>query len=305
MSSSDRPEQKILVLGSESAFSGIVLKCLLRTGTRVCGFVIHESPPPSRAFERLGGQIPLVVAGTGPAIASESDVPVFKLRSMQDENVLDSVSALAPDIVLVACFPMILAGPWLTLARLMCLNVHPSVLPAYRGPTPLFWQFREGEHETGITLHLIEEGIDAGDVVAQSVMPLPAGARFSEVNATLAEMGAALVVELLQRIRAGVAVPRTVQDETLASYQPFPKEKDFRFDTHFTAERAFRFMRGTQEWGVPFEVDAGDAVLVLDHALDYYDDARMVVPFEVDGDKVRIRFSEGVLEALGRRVAGS
>jgi methionyl-tRNA formyltransferase len=187
----------------------------------------------------------------------------------------------------------------------MCLNVHPSVLPAYRGPTPLFWQFREGEHETGVTLHVIEEKLDAGDIVAQSVMPLPAGAHFPEVNATLAEMGAALVVELLQRMAAGVAVPRTTQDEALASYQPFPKEKDFRFDTHFTAERAFRFIRGTREWGVPFEVDAGDAVLLLEDALDYYDDARMVVPFEIDGEKLRIRFSEGVLEALGRRISGS
>ena len=104
---------------------------------------------------------------------------------------------------------------------------------------------------------------------------------------------------------AGVTVPHTAQDEALASYQPFPKEKDFRFDTHFTAERAFRFMRGTQEWGVPFEVDAGEAVLLLEHALDYHDDARMAVPYEVDGERVSIRFSEGVLEAVGRPVTTS
>lgn len=305
MTNSDRPGQKVLLLGSESAFSGIVLGNLLRAGTEVCGLVTHEAPPRTRAFERLGEHIPVVVAGTGPAIAGEHDVPVFRLGSVQDANALERVDALAPDIVLVACFPMILTEAWRTLARRMCLNVHPSVLPAYRGPTPLFWQFREGEHETGVTLHMVEEGIDAGDVVAQSTLALPAGARFSEINATLAELGAALVVELLQKMRVGIAVPRTAQDEAVASYQPFPKEKDFRFDTHFTAERAFRFMRGTQEWGVPFEVDAGDAVLVLEHALEFYDDARMLAPFEIDADKIRIRFSEGVLEALGRQLSGS
>ena len=183
-----------------------------------------------------------------------------------------------------------------------CLNVHPSVLPSYRGPTPLFWQFREGERETGVTLHIVEEGIDAGAIVAQSVVPLWAGARFTEVNAKLADMGAALMVDTVQRMGAGFAIPRTLQDEALASYQPFPKESDFRFDTHFTAERAFRFMRGTQEWGVPFEVDAGDVVLSLERALDYHDDARMAVPFEINGDRVRIRCSEGVLEATGRRI---
>jgi len=61
-------------------------------------------------------------------------------------------------------------------------------------------------------------------------------------------------------------------------------------------------MRGTKEWGVPFEVDAGDAVLALERALDYHDDARMAVPFEIDGDHLRIRFSEGALEAVGRRI---
>ncbi len=292
---------KILMLGSDSAFSGIVLRCLLGAGTEVCGFIVHEAPPRSRAFEPLGEEIPVVVAGTGPAIASEGGVPVIHLGSTHDENVLERVRRLEPDILLVACFPMILGGPWLTVPKKMCLNVHPSVLPSFRGPTPLFWQFREGEHETGVTLHIVEEDLDAGDIVAQSVMPIPVGARFSEVNVKLAETGAALMVDMLNRMSAGIAVPRTVQDEVLASYQPFPKEKDFRFDTHFTAERAFRFMRGTKEWGVPFEVEAGDAVLIVEHALDYHDDARMAVPFEIDGDHLRIRFSEGVLEAVGRR----
>ena len=302
MNTTDHSKPKILMLGSDSAFSGTVLRCLLEADAEVCGFVVHEAASPSRAFESLGDEIPVVVAGTGPAIASEGDVPLILLGSMDDENILERVKSLEPDILLVACFPMILSGPWLMVAKQMCLNVHPSVLPSYRGPTPLFWQFREGEHETGVTLHMVEEDLDAGDIVAQSVIPLAVGARFSEVNARLAETGAALVVDMLNEMSAGIAVPRTPQDAVLASYQPFPKEKDFRFDTHFTAERAFRFMRGTQEWGVPFEVDAGDAVLVLEHALDYHDDARMAVPFEIDGDSLRIRFSEGVLEAVGRRI---
>ena len=300
MNTTDNATPKILMLGSDSAFSGIVLRGLLQAGTQVCGFVIHEAPPPSRPFESLGADIPVVVAGTGPAIASEGGVPLIHIASMHDQTVLDRVTGLEADILLVACFPMILGGPWLTVAKQMCLNVHPSVLPSYRGPTPLFWQLREGEEEIGVTLHMIEAGIDTGDIVAQSMMPLSPGARFSEVNAELAETGAALMVDTLQRMRAGIAIPRTIQDELLASYQPFPKEKDFRFDTHFTAQRAFRFMRGTEEWGVPFEVDVGDTVLALERALDYHDDARMAVPFEIDGDSLRIRFSQGVLEAVGR-----
>ena len=300
MATTVHSQPKLLFLGSESAFSGIVLRHLLRAGVDVCGFVVFEASPPSRSFDSLGDQIPVVVAGTGPAIASEGDVPVLRLGSMHDEEVLDRVSDLDPDILLVACFPMILEGSWLSMAKSMSLNVHPSLLPSYRGPVPLFWQFREGERETGVTIHDIEESVDTGNIVAQSVMPLPVGARFSQVNASLAETGAVLAVDLLRKTNAGLAVPSTAQDDALASYQPFPKEKDFRFDTHFTAERAFRFMRGTEEWGATFEVDAGGTVLLLNHALDYHDDARMIVPFEIEGNLLRIRFSEGVLEAVGR-----
>jgi methionyl-tRNA formyltransferase len=302
MNSTAQSRLKILMLGSESAFSGVVLKSLIHAGIEVCGFVIHEAAPASRSFESLGEEIPTLVAGTGPAIASEGGVPVLHLRSMHDEEALDRVTALEPHILLVACFPAILDERWLAVPKEFCLNVHPSVLPAYRGPTPLFWQFREGERETGVTLHVIEEGIDAGDIVAQSTVPLWSGARFTEVNAKLADTGAALLVDTVQRMGAGIAIPRTLQDEALASYQPFPKENDFRFDTHFTAERAFRFMRGTQEWGVPFEMDVGDVVFSLERALDYHDDARMAVPFEIDGELVRIRCSEGMLEAIGRRL---
>ena len=291
------------MLGSESVFSGIVLKYLLQEDTRICGFVSLDALPSARAFEPPGRQIPVVIAGTGPAIASEGGVSLIQLRSMHDEDALNRAVALTPDILLVACFPMILNAQWINVARQMSLNLHPSVLPSYRGPTPLFWQFREGERESGVTLHLIDDDVDAGNIVAQSVLPLPVGTRFSELNAQLAEAGAALVVDMLQKMSAGIAVPQTAQDEVLASYQPFPKDSDFRFDTHFTAERAFRFMRGTQEWGVPFEVDVGGTVFLLDSALEYYDDARMTAPFEIQNDQIRIRFSEGVLEALGRRIS--
>lgn len=302
MSAGANARPKILMLGSESIFSGITLKRLLDAGSNVCGFVIHESTVPARAFESLGDRIPVVVAGTGPAVAMEGGVPIIRLASAHDDEALERAASLAPDILLVACFPMILGRQWLEIPRQICLNMHPSVLPSYRGPTPLFWQFRAGEEETGITLHVVEEDVDAGDIVAQSTMPLVIGARFSDVNVELAGRGADLVTGLLGNMSAGIALPRTGQDQAIASYQPFPREKDFRFDTHFTAERAFRFMRGTQEWGVPFEVDAGGALLVLERAVEYHDDARMTVPFEIDGENLWIRFSDGVLGAVGRLV---
>lgn len=299
MATSEPIGPRILMLGSECAFSAIVLRRLIEHGADVCGFVVRDPHPGPRAFEPSHREIPIVVGDMGPAAALEAGVTVIQAASTHDLDALERARTLEPDIVLVACFPMILDVAWIGLARGMCLNLHPSLLPSYRGPTPLFWQFRGGERETGITLHLVEPGIDAGHVVAQSAMPLPAGARFSEINAELAETGAELVLDLLDRVRADVGIPRTAQDESLASYQPFPRETDFRFDTHFTAERAYRFIQGIREWGVHCEIDAGNALFVIQHALDFHDTARMTVPYELDGERLHIRCSEGVLEAIG------
>ena len=292
---------KIVLLGSESAFTGIVLRHLLDGGADVGGLVIHHAHPPRQAFEPRARELPVVVAGMGPAVALEHNVPVIATRSIHDGKALERVRAACPDLLLVACFALILDEAWLSVPSERCLNLHPSLLPSYRGPTPLFWQFREGEHETGITLHVVEPDLDAGDILAQAAMPLPAGARFSGVNAQLARTGAELVLDLVDKQASGIEVPRSRQDPSLASYQPFPKETDFRFDTHFTAERAFRFIEGTREWGVPFELDAGDATFIISSAIDFHDTARMSEPYEIDAERLRIRCSEGVLEAIGRR----
>ena len=132
-------------------------------------------------------------------------------------------------------------------------------------------------------------------------MPLPAGARFSEVNADLADAGAELVLDLLDRWRADVEIP---PDEAGRGAREFisrtRRKPTFDSTPTSTAERAYRFIRGTREWGVPFELDAGDAIFIIEDALDYHDTARMAVPYEIDAERLWIRCSEGVLEAVGR-----
>ena len=287
----------VVVLGSESEFSATVLRGLLQANADVAAFVLHQpncQPPGHHP------RLPVVANGSAAAVAVEHNLALIRAPTVQDPTVIDQIDNLQPDILLAACFPQVLTPRWLQLPRMLCLNLHPSLLPSYRGPMPLFWQLREGEKQTGVTLHIMDNDVDAGAIVGQSTMTLNAGTTYSQANAALATLGVELVRELLDGLRAGQRIPRVPQDPILASYQSFPRETDFRFDTHFTAERAYRFIEGVQEWRIPFEVDLGEHIVVVERAIGFRDDAHLGPVVEVDGDRVRIRFSLGTLEAFGR-----
>ena len=114
----------------------MVLRRLVEADTNVCGLVVRDPHPPGSVFEPNRGELPVVINDMGPAVAVENDVPVIALTTPQDEPVLEEVRRMEPDILLVACFPMILDESWLGVPSAFGLNLHPSLLPTYRGPTP-------------------------------------------------------------------------------------------------------------------------------------------------------------------------
>ena len=221
---------------------------------------------------------------------------------MPEEGALDEAARLRPDLLAIACFPRILGERWLTLAPHGALNLHPSRLPAYRGPSPLFWQFRNGEECMGVTLHRAVAAVDAGPVLELDEMPIDAGVSASEVNAALARRGAALLVRAVRRFASGV--PReSVQDEARATWFGWPDESAFRIPTSWTAERAFRFMRGVAEWGRPFSIEAGDGTLQAERALDFRTPGGREGRVQRDGRTATIGFASGTLRV--RACAGA
>src|SRR6266536_191528 len=98
-----------------------------------------------------------------------------------------------PETICVACFSKRIPRDILDIPRLGCLNVHPSLLPANRGPEPLFWTFREGNQRTGVTIHLMDEGMDTGPIVAQEALEIPDGISYTQLEAQCAELGGKLL----------------------------------------------------------------------------------------------------------------
>jgi len=291
---------KVLLFGSESDFTSIVLQGLVTAGMSIGAVAIHRARG-RRGVHRFG-ELPVVRAGDVGAVASAHDIPLLALETLSEDGALEASARLRPDLLAIACFPRILGERWLELAPHGAFNLHPSRLPAYRGPSPLFWQFRNGEERTGITLHRAIAAVDAGPVLEIDEMPIAAGVSASEVNAALARRGAVLLARAVGQVETGT-LRESGQDEARATWFGWPDESAFRISTSWTAERAFRFMRGVAEWGRPFSIEADDGMLKAERALDFRTREGREGRVHREGRMATVGFASGTLRV--RACAGT
>lgn len=208
---------------------------------------------------------------------------------------LAALAAFEADLICVACFPRILPPPLLALPRLGGFNVHPSLLPANRGPAPLFWTFRLGETTTGVSVHALDAGIDSGDLILQEALPVPEGIRGPELMRSASRCGGRLLLEAVGRL-ASRTLERRPQDPSQATYHSWPTPDDFRVPATASARWAFNFIRGVTAWGRPTIEVAGQVLPVRD-ALSYTPEATLAQPYRVLGSDLEVRFAPGVLIA--------
>ena len=159
----------------------------------------------------------------------------------------DRLRSLLPDLLCVATFPHKIANAHLSAARLGGLNVHPSLLPKHRGPDPLFWTYFDNDDSTGVTVHFLTDEMDAGDIVAQSAIPLSRGRGITDLYTELAALAGKTLAEAVTSIERGTAQPRR-QEQLAATSDPRPGPGAFAipFD-EWGAERLWHFLHGIAE----------------------------------------------------------
>jgi methionyl-tRNA formyltransferase len=281
-----------MFMGMGGAFSAVALERLLERDVEVCAVVTPRAPGSPT--------IPLAEGAPTQTIASlaqERAIPVESVSDLEQRPTLARLAKYRPQAILVACFPTMFPPALLELPPHGCLNLHPSLLPAYRGPAPLFWQFRGGERRTGVTLHLMNERPDAGDILLQEPVSLPDGVTGPEADTLLARAGGGLMVEALDLIEREALAPRA-QDEAGASYHPWPTDQDFQISTGWSARRAFNFIRGTQEWGCAYPVAIEGRRFAIRSAVSYSAQHELDKPYTLIGRELWAQFSPGVLRAV-------
>ncbi len=300
---STRP--RALFLGTGSAFSRAPLEALLRGGVDVRALVVPASrtstpdvlpvrirPPGEASHSRL----PLLTPSserTVVQVAWEHGIEVLEVGSLRHPATLAALSSHNVDVLCVACFPWRLPSAVLELPRLGCLNVHPSLLPAYRGPAPLFWALHNGEGRTGVSVHLMTEELDAGPILAQREILIPDGISGEELDRVCSEAGAELLLDAVRELAAGTATP--VPQAPGGSYHGWPARGDFEVPVDRPARWAYRFIRGVSDWGIPPEVVVGVDHFRVRTACSYSSDGTLPKPWVREGNELWVRFNPGVL----------
>lgn len=187
------------------------------------------SPPPLKIF------------------ALEKGIQVFQPESVKDESFQEKLRELRPDLIVVAAFGQILPKSILDIPSYGCINVHASLLPKYRGAAPIAWAILNGEEITGVTIMKMDEGMDTGDILSQSQVPIEKGESAETLEKKLSLVGAKLLMETIEKIKKGEISP-IPQDHTQATYAPTLKKEDGKIDWRQEAEYIDRQVRAFNPW---------------------------------------------------------
>lgn len=211
------------------------LEGLLREGYNVVGVVTQPDRPQGR--KRILTPTPVKEA------ALKHGLPVLQPQRMRAPEAIEELAALQPDLIVTAAYGQILPKAVLELPKYGCLNVHGSLLPKYRGGAPIQRSIINGEKETGITLMYMAEGLDTGDMIAKSVVPIEdedtAGTMFEKLSLA----GAELLLKQLPLILDGRA-ERVPQNDEESTYAPNLSREDEKIDWSSTSRAVYDRVRG-------------------------------------------------------------
>lgn len=243
---------RILFMGTP-AFALPALELLCARNYPVIGVVTQPDRPRGRGQKQ--------VAPTVKILAQKIGLPVFQPEQVKDQGFLDIVYKLNPEMIAVAAFGQILPKTIIDFPSLHCLNIHPSLLPKYRGAAPINWAIIRGEVKTGVTIMLMDEGMDSGDILLQQEVAIGPTESYGELHDRLAAEGAALLLEAIDRMFKGKAL-RQPQDAAIATYAPRLKKETGRINWNADAGSIVNLVRGLSPAPAAYTFLAGQALRI-------------------------------------------
>lgn len=232
---------RVVMMGT-GTFAEPTFEALLTAGENVVGLVTQ----PERGTGRKGGATRQTGRGMA-TIAAEAGVPVIQPASINGPEGQAALQAFSPDVLVVAAYGQILSKAVIRTPAVAAINVHASLLPKYRGASPIAHAILNGETRTGVTILRIEPALDAGEMLAKEEVEIRPGETTGELEARLAPIGARLCVDVVRRLKAG-PVSGEKQDPALVTKAPKLTKENGLIDWSQPAERIVNHVRAMQPW---------------------------------------------------------
>lgn len=229
---------KIIFMGTPD-FACPTLQVLLDRGEQVTAVFTQPDRPKGRG-QKL--QQPPV-----KELALQHGLPVLQPPKIRVPEVIEHIREMQPDLIVVVAFGQILPKALLDIPPHGCINVHASLLPRYRGAAPLNWCIVNGETETGVTTMLMDVGLDTGPMLLKKATPIGPDEDIASLHDRMALLGAELLGETLDRLKAGTVSPEP-QDDSQSCYAPLLKKEDGLIDWSRPAVAIHNLVRGFSLW---------------------------------------------------------
>jgi len=254
----------IIFLGTPR-FAVPSLEALIKAGEDIAAVVTRPDAPKNRTKKPLPSHV--------KEAALRHGLKVLEPRSMKDPQFLSELKKIQPEFLLVVAYGRILTREILSIPKIAPVNVHASLLPKYRGASPINWAIINGERETGVTTMMIIYELDSGDILLQEKTPITEEDTAETLSARLSAMGAELLVKTLKGLREGTLKPRPqagLQASLQASLQegeptfaPPLKKEDGLIKWEKTATELFNFTRGVYPWPGAYSFLKGERVKLI------------------------------------------
>ena len=230
---------RVIFMGTPD-FSVGALKALAENGYEIAGVVTQPDKPRGRG--KASAMTPVKEA------ALELGLTVYQPARVREQSFMDTVRALNPDVIVVSAFGQIIPKALLELPRYGCVNIHASLLPKYRGAAPIQWAVMDGEPVSGVTIMQMDEGLDTGDMLAKTEVPLEPDETGGSLFDKLSRAGAELLIRTLPALEQGTLTPEKQPLESPTAYARMIRKEDGRIDWNLEAEAIERRIRGLNPW---------------------------------------------------------
>lgn len=243
---------KIVFMGTPE-FAVSCLERLISDGEEVVGVFTQPDKPKGRGYELAFSPV--------KECALKNSIPVFQPVSMKDGTALEILKQLNPDLTVVVAYGKILPKEILYCPKYNSINIHASLLPAYRGAAPIQWSVLNGEKETGVTSMLMNEGLDTGDMLISEKTVISENMTSGELHDVLSVLGAEVMSKTITQIKNGTLNP-IKQDDSLSNYSPMLSKELCPIDFSKTAWEVHNQIRGLSPWPVATAILNGKTVKV-------------------------------------------